>query len=150
MPDCGLIAGKPICRRDMLRQCAAGFGALALTALLGDRAYGATLSSNLRAPHFTPRARNVIFLYMDGGVSQVDSFDPKPRLTADHGKPFALKMEPTQFNNNGNTLGSPWAFRQYGESGLPVSDLFPHIAQFADDLCVVRSMVSDFSEHHSA
>jgi len=150
MPDCGLIAGKPICRRDMLRQCAAGFGALALTALLGDRAYGATLSSNLRAPHFTPRARNVIFLYMDGGVSQVDSFDPKPRLTADHGKPFAMKMEPTQFNNNGNTLGSPWAFRQYGESGLPVSDLFPHIAQFADDLCVVRSMVSDFSEHHSA
>lgn len=126
-----------------------GFGGIALAALLGDKAYGTTTSS-ANPPQFRARARNVIFLYMDGGVSQVDSFDPKPRLTTDHGKPFAMKMEPTQFNNNGNTLGSPWAFHQYGQSGLPVSDLFPHVARCADELCVVRSMVSDFSEHHSA
>jgi len=148
MPACGHFARSPISRRDMLRHCATGFGGLALAALMGDKAYGAATSAN--PPQFGARARNVIFLYMDGGVSQVDSFDPKPRLTADHGKPFAMKMEPTQFNNNGNTLGSPWAFHQYGQSGLPVSDLFPHVARCADELCVVRSMVSDFSEHHSA
>ncbi|MCC6152773.1 MAG: DUF1501 domain-containing protein, partial [Candidatus Hydrogenedentes bacterium] len=149
MPSCGHCAGRPISRREMLRQCAMGFGGIALTALLGDKAYSA-IPSSANPPQFRARARNVIFLYMDGGVSQVDSFDPKPRLTADHGKPFAMKMEPTQFNNNGNTLGSPWAFQQYGQSGLPVSDLFPHVARCADDLCVVRSMASDFSEHHSA
>ena len=64
---------------------------------------------------------------MDGGPSQVDTFDPKPRLTPEHGQPFKMKMEPTQFNNNGNTLGCPWKFKQYGQSGMPVSDLFPHV-----------------------
>jgi hypothetical protein len=138
-------------RREMLRNSANGFGALALAALLGDRAFGAGPGPlAARAPHFAPRAKNIIFLYMDGGVSQMDSFDPKPRLTRDHGKPFAAPMEATQFNNNGNTLGSPWAFRQYGESGIPVSDLFPHVATCVDELCVVRSMVSKFSEHHAA
>lgn len=149
MSSCGHYASRPTSRRDMLRQCAMGFGGIAFAALLGDKAYGASPAS-ANPPQFRARARNVIFLYMDGGVSQVDSFDPKPRLTADHGKPFAMKMEPTQFNNNGNTLGSPWAFQQYGQSGLPVSALFPHVARCADELCVVRSMVSDFSEHHSA
>jgi len=134
----------------MLRRCANGFGALALSALLGDRAFASAAAGAARAPHHAPRARNVIFLYMDGGVSQMDSFDPKPRLNAEHGQPFAMKMEPTQFNDNGNTFGCPWAFRQYGESGLPVSDLFPHIGACADDLAVVRSMVSKFSEHHAA
>ncbi|MEZ6106180.1 MAG: DUF1501 domain-containing protein [Pirellulaceae bacterium] len=87
---------------------------------------------------------------MDGGVSQVDTFDPKPRLTRDNGRPFAMRAEPTQFENNGATLGSPWRFRQYGESGLPVSELFPHVAGQVDRLCVVRSMVSNFSEHNAA
>lgn len=151
MPDCRQWAERPLCRRAMLRECANGFGALALTALLGDKAWGAEArTGGARAPHFPPRAKNVIFLYMDGGVAQMDSFDPKPRLKRDHGKPFAMKAEPTQFDNNGNTLHGPWDFHQHGESGLPVSTLFPHIAQCADDLCVVRSMVSDFSEHHAA
>ena len=87
---------------------------------------------------------------MDGGPSQVDTFDPKPRLTREHGQPFGMKIEPTQFNNNGNTLGCPWKFRQYGQSGIPVSDLFPHVARHVDDLAVVRSMISNFSEHTSA
>ena len=143
----------------MLRQAASGFGGVALLGLLADKAFGAVSNSDprkvfntlaARAPHFQPRARSVIFLYMDGGPSQVDTFDPKPRLTAENGQPFKMKMEPTQFNNNGNTLGSPWKFQRYGQSGLPVSDLFPFVGQCADDLCVVRSMVADFSEHTNA
>jgi hypothetical protein len=137
----------------MLAQSASGFGALALAALLGDKAYGAVPSTNPLAPrlsHFAPKAKSVIFLYMDGGVSQVDSFDPKPRLRAEHGKPFAMKMEPTQFDDNGSTFGNPWDFHQYGQSGAWVSDLFPHVAQCVDDLCIVRSMVSNFSEHNAA
>src|SRR6266404_2201709 len=77
------------------------------------------------------------------GVSAMDSFDPKPLLTKEHGQKFKMKMEPTQFNNNGSTLGSPWEFKNYGQSGLPVSDLFPHIASCADDLALIRSMTSN-------
>ena len=80
----------------------------------------------------------------------MDTFDPKPRLTKEHGQPFKMKMEPTQFNNNGNTLGSPWKFAPGGKSGLPVSDLFPYVRQCADDFCVIRSMTSNFSEHPGA
>jgi uncharacterized protein DUF1501 len=143
----------------MLRQAANGFGGIALLGLLAQRAFGsvvgnppAPLHNSLapRPPHAAPCADSVIFLYMDGGPSQVDTFDPKPRLTREHGQPFKMKMEPTQFNNNGNTLGCPWAFRNYGRSGLPVSDLFPCVGRCADDLCVVRSMVSNFSEHTNA
>src|SRR6185295_9092891 len=79
-----------------------------------------------------------------------DSFDPKPRLDREHGRPFGLRMEPTQFNNNGSTLKSPWAFQSRGNCGMPISDLFPNIARLADDLCVIRSMVSSFSEHTNA
>ncbi len=150
---------RPLTRREMLRQAAGGFGGVALLALLGERAFGNAIlgqapksqnSLEPHAPHFAPRARSVIFLYMDGGPSQVDTFDPKPRLNREHGQPFKMKMEPTQFNNNGNTLGCPWAFRSYGRSGLPVSDLFPQVGRCADDLCVIRSMVSNFSEHTNA
>jgi hypothetical protein len=139
----------------MLARCASGFGALALTALLADRSFGGELKStpnplSPRPPHFAPKCRNVIFLYMDGGPASMDTFDPKPLLTKEHGQPFKMKMEPTQFNNNGSTLGSPWTFRPGGQSGLPVSDLFPHVRQCADDLTVIRSMTSNFSEHTSA
>ena len=92
--------------------------------------------------HHPARARNVIFLYMDGGPSQVDTFDPKPRLDKEHGQPIKMKVEPTQFNNVGTILPSPWAFKQYGESGLPVSDLFPHVGGVADELAVIRSMTN--------
>jgi hypothetical protein len=142
-------------RRQMLRRCAGGFGAVALAALLADRSYGADVVAPSdpfvpRPPHHAPRARNVIFLFMEGGVSQVDSFDPKPLLARDHGKPFKLKTEPTQFNAKGNTLASPWAFKNYGRCGTPVSDLFPNVATCVDDLAIVRSMTSDFSEHAAA
>ena len=132
-------------RRRMLARTSNGFGLFALSALIQDKAFGGS-----PAPHHAPRATSVIFLFMDGGPSQVDTFDPKPRLTAESGKPFAMKREPTQFNNDGNTLGSPWKFARRGKSGLWVSDLLPHIAERADDLCVVRSMTANFSEHTNA
>ncbi|MEZ5304662.1 MAG: DUF1501 domain-containing protein [Verrucomicrobiales bacterium] len=77
--------------------------------------------------HHRPRAKHVIFCYMSGAGSHVDLFDPKPRLAAEAGKPMPVKIERTQFNNNGNILPSPWAFRRYGQSGTEVSDLFPHM-----------------------
>lgn len=134
----------------MLGRCANGFGALALAALSSERAFGGISPMTPRPPHFPARARNVIFLYMDGGPAQMDTFDPKPLLNKEHGQPFKMKMEPTQFNNNGNTFGSPWKFRPGGTCGTPVSDLFPFVRDCADDLCVIRSMTSNFSEHTSA
>ena len=155
---CGRIQSPAVSRRQALKQGALGFGAVALGALLQD--WGSAAPSASERADLTPfapksgqhaaRAKNVIFLYMDGGISQVDSFDPKPRLDRENGKPFGVKIQPTQFNNNGNTLDSPWAFRQYGESGTPVSDLFPNIAQHVDRMAVVRSMTSNFPEHTNA
>lgn len=150
---CGRFQARAVSRREMLERCAGGFGAMAFAALSGRALGEGTATSGLargRLPHQPPRARNVIFLYMDGGPSQMDTFDPKPRLRAEHGRPFGLKMEPTQFNDNGSTLGSPWEFKPGGSCGLPVSDLFPRVRECADELCVIRSMVSEFSEHTSA
>src|SRR5438445_5922905 len=147
---CSAFVKPPLSRRQMLAQCANGFGALALTALLGDAAYGASPADQdplaPKSPHFKAKAKNVIFLFMDGGPSQMDTFDPKPRLAKEHGQPIKVKVEPTQFNNVGTVLQSPWKFKPYGKSGIPVSDLFPHVAQHVDDLCVIRSILSDFSD----
>ncbi len=154
---CCRFAQSPLTRREMLVQCANGFGAVALTALLGDHAFGGPAWSDKSgqgtAPlltHHPPRAANVIFLYMDGGPSQVDTFDPKPRLDREHGQPIKMKVPATQFNNVGTVMKSPWKFRQHGQSGIPVSDLLPHVATCVDDIAVVRSMVSNFSEHTNA
>ena len=149
--SCGNFRPTPVSRRAMLRQAACGFGGVALSAMLGGKTFASGRDVPiLGEPHFPPKVKSVIFLYMDGGPSQIDSWDPKERLTKDNGKPFPAKREPTQFNNAGNTLASPWKFRNYGESGIPVSDLFPNIAQHVDDLAVVRSMTSEFSEHTNA
>ena len=148
---CNNFMSKPLTRREMLGRCAGGFGAVALSSLLADPVYGKAKSPFApRNTHHEPKAKSIIFLYMDGGVSQVDSFDYKPRLEKDHGKPFSAKINPTQFDNIGKTLKSPWNFKRYGQCGLNVSDLFPYIGEMADDLCVVRSMTSKFSEHNSA
>ena len=148
MAHCSNFMSAPTTRREMLARCANGFGGIALASLLANEARANPLAA--KKPHFTPKAKSVIFLYMDGGPSQVDTFDPKPRLTKENGKPFGLKMEATQFNSRGNTLASPWQFKQYGQAGLPVSDLFPKVAKHADKLCVIRSMTSNFSEHTNA
>ena len=153
---CGRFGSAPIDRRAMLAQCANGFGAVALAALLNDRGWGADRGTREgdpmapRPPRFPAKAKNVIFLFMDGGPSQVDTFDPKPRLDREHGQSIQAKVEPTQFNNVGKVLKSPWSFRNRGESGTPVSDLFPHVGGFVDEMAVVRSMVSNFSEHTAA
>ncbi len=143
---CGRFIPTPLTRRDMLLRCANGFGAVALSALLAEEGRAAS------APHFPARARNVIFLYMDGGPSQVDTFDYKPILEKYHGRdPHSIfKVEPTQFNNVGKVMASPWKFRKHGQSGLWVSELFPHVAECIDELCIIRSMVSKFPEHTSA
>jgi hypothetical protein len=155
---CHRYHNLPQSRREMLARCTNGFGGLALTALLTDAAFGAPLkvaapekeSLAPRPPRFAGKARNVIFLFMDGGPSQVDTFDPKPRLDREHGRPIKMKVPATQFDNVGNVLKSPWKFRKYGQSGIPVSDLFPHVGSMADELAVVRSMTADFSEHTNA
>ena len=152
---CQRVQPRPPSRREMLRRCASGFGSVALAGLLHDSGFAAPIAEppdSGRAghgPHHPPRAKHVIFLYMDGGPSQLDTFDPKPLLSEYDGRNPAelFKVEPTQFNNNGNVLASPWRFRQYGESGIPVSDLFPHIATCVDEMAVIRSMVSEFPEH---
>jgi hypothetical protein len=143
----------PLSRRDFLLQAANGFGAVALAALSHDQGRSQSASTNPlapRRPHFQAKAKSVIFLYMDGGPSQMDTFDPKPRLDREHGQPPRFRVEPTQFNNNGNVMKSPWQFPQRGQSGIPVSDLFPNVADCVDDLALVRSMTSNFSEHTNA
>ncbi len=146
---CGRFISMPPSRREMLLRCANGFGAVALAALLAEE--GRTAPA-LSAPHYPARARNVIFLYMDGGPSQIDTFDYKPLLEKYHGRDphRVFKVEPTQFNNVGRVMASPWKFRKRGQSGLWVSDLFPHVAQCIDELCIIRSMTSKFPEHTSA
>lgn len=144
----------------MLSTCGSGFGSLAFVSMLGGLGsacsrvehMSSALSSAISSPHYIPKAKHVIFLYMDGGVSQVDSFDPKPRLAKENGEdPYKkFKVDATQFDNIGKILKSPWAFEQYGECGMPVSELFPHIASCVDDIALVRSMTSDFPEHTNA
>ena len=158
MTHCRNYQPQPISRRDMLRQSAMGFGSLALTHMLTQD--GKAIEDEGRRdskkpflphdPHFPAQAKHVIYLYLDGGPSHVDTWDPKPRLEKENGQPFAMNIEPTQFNNIGKTLASPWKFNQYGESGIPCSDLFKNIAQHVDKMAFVRSMTSNFSEHTNA
>ena len=143
-------------RREMLRQTSTGFGMLALSALMADSSYAA-LSQALtdgplaaKTPPLAPRVKNVIFCYLSGGLSHVDSFDPKPRLAAEAGEPMPFQTERTMFNDDGNIMPSPWEFTRYGQSGIPVSALFPHIGSVADELTVIRSMTAPFMEHAQA
>jgi len=127
-------------RRQMLSKSSTGFGLLALQGLIGQ-------SQVLASPHYTPRAKCVIFCYMSGGVSHVDTFDPKPKLQEMAGKPMPVKVERTQFNNNGNIFPSPFEFQKHGESGIPVSSIFPRTAKMVDEMAVIRSMTSKVNEH---
>jgi hypothetical protein len=152
-----LFLDPRISRRALLRRASNGFGALALGSLLGGpgilAAATAGPTTRPRPSMFRPRARNVIFLFMEGAVSQVDSFDHKPLLTKHHGedpRKAIGRLEKTQFENVGTVMKSPWEFRQHGRSGTWVSSLFPEVARHVDDLCVIRSMTSSFPEHTSA
>jgi len=130
----------------MLAASAGGFGALALAGLLADEARAVPGGQLLPQPHFAPKVKNVIFLFMDGGVSHVDSFDPKPELDKQDGKAFTESKNPTA-DGNRQWLKSPWKFQQHGKCGMPVSELFPHMAKCADDLAVIRSMKADLPIH---
>jgi hypothetical protein len=101
----------------------------------------------VRSPHYAAKAKSVIFLFMDGGPSHVDTFDYKPRLEQDRGKPLPVPMPPSAPNSPSQLMPSLWPFKQHGQSGTWVSDLFPHVAQCVDDMAIIRSMVSDHSEH---
>ena len=160
MSSCRNIV-QPVTRREMLRQCGAGFGMVALASLLGEEAANAAAPAKTKSggapnplapkkPHLRPRAKRVIFLFMHGGPSQVDTFDPKPRLSLDHGKPFPGAKPRVQFAQTGNLLKSPWEFKKYGQSGIEVSDLFPHVGGCVDDLCVIRSLHADNTAHGGA
>lgn len=131
-------------RRELLKSSANGFGLLALSSLLSDPAYGHAPATP--AAHFAPKAKHVIFCFMDGGVSHVDSFDPKPKLAELDGQPVGKVDNPTA-NTNRKWLQSPWKFRQHGECGMPISELFPEIAGCADELAVIRSMKADLPLH---
>lgn len=140
-------------RRNLLKHSAVGFGHLAFSALLGKEAMGReTLHNPLAAqkPHFPARAKRIVFLFMKGGPSHVDTFDPKPLLDRDHGKPLPFDLPEVTFAKQGNLLKSPWKFKRYGESGLPVSELFPQVAQHIDDLCILRSVHGTNPAHGGA
>jgi hypothetical protein len=134
----------PLSRRRLLQRCALGFGSLALSSLLADEA-GAK-----PAPHFPPRAKRVIFLFMKGGPSHLDTFDPKPRLDRDHGKPYPGQKPRVQFAKTGNLLRSPWKFSKFGQSGTAVSELFPHLARCVDDICFIHSLHGTNPAHGGA
>src|SRR5262249_5047592 len=141
-----------ITRRHALRWGACGFGSLAISAMFGEE-NAASVNNPLapKAPHFAPRAKRVIFLYMCGGPSHIDTFDPKPRLDKENGNPVPFQRSLTFSAQHVNgLLKSPFPFQRFGSSGLTVSSLFPHMAQFADDLCVIRSMVGDGVDHGAA
>src|SRR4051812_26761616 len=139
-------------RRDFLHRCGVGFGALGLATLLGPESLGAeTGGLNLnnplvpRRPHFPAKAKRVIHIFANGGPSQVDTFDPKPALDKWHGKPLPLELKTER--KTGAAFASPFKFKNYGRSGLPVSELFPHVAESIDDIAVIRSMTADVPNH---
>jgi hypothetical protein len=141
----------------MLRETAAGFGSLALTALLAGEARAdgspATPSADPlapRPPHFPARARRVIFLFMKGGPSHVDTFDDKPQLRRDDGKPLPFAKPRVQFAPTGMLLASPWKFRPCGRSGIAVSELFPNVARCVDDICFLHSLHGTNAAHGGA
>lgn len=135
---------SPYSRRQFLRNSACGFGSLALAGML---------EGNPLAPRLTPiapRAKRVIFIWMQGGPSQVDTFDPKPRLDRDNGKKIKFYVPRTRKVTEQPVMASPWKFKRHGQSGRAVSELFPHIAEHVDDLCFIHSMHTEGVAHGPA
>ncbi len=131
-------------RREMLQQLGAGCGSLALTSMLHAEEIRHTLA--VKPPHFEPKAKHVIWLFMNGGFSQVDTFDPKPMLTKMHGQPLPGEKVKTD-RAAGNLMASPFKFNRYGKSGIEASEIFPQIGSVIDEFCVIRSMTTDIGNH---
>jgi uncharacterized protein DUF1501 len=140
----------PLSRRELLARCGIGLGTIALAGVLRDaqaaEAPRAVDPLAPRASHFPAKAKHVVHLFMNGGPSQVDTFDPKPELTKYHGKPIPTGNLRTE-RKTGAAMGSPYKFRKYGRSGIEVSDLFAKTAAHVDDMCVIRSMYADVPNH---
>ncbi len=162
MPHPSFSSGRPplrpsrLSRREALRRTAVGFGSLALADLVA-RAGATTRAAATpahplapRAPHFAPRAKRVIFLFMHGGPSHVDTFDHKPALIRDSGKPLPFEKPRVQFAKTGDLRKSPWEFRPHGQCGAMVSDLFPRVGALADDLCLIKSVHGTNEAHGGA
>ncbi|WP_417388699.1 DUF1501 domain-containing protein [Gimesia sp.] len=140
-------------RRQMLKSSACGFGYMALAGLSAEAALKSQSPLMSKTPHFEPRAKRVIFLFMHGGPSHVDTFDYKPRLNKEDGQrlPFkAAKNIEKSSQENLRLMKSPWKFKQRGESGLWISELFENVAEHADDLCVINSMHTNGQSHGQA
>ena len=139
----------PFARRDFLARCGMGFALPALGALCSEDAIAlpATNPMIARGSHFAPKAKRVIHLFMNGGPAHMDTFDPKPELSRWSGKPLPEGRRLGTERKTGAAFGSPFSFRRYGQSGLPVSEIFPHVAKHVDDLCVIRSMRADVPNH---
>ena len=143
---------KPLSRRALLRDGALGFGALGLAGLLSDQAKASNANPlEPKAPHFAPRAKQVIFLFMHGGPSSIDTFDYKPYLKEHDGQALPIKR-PLAFADEepGPLMRNQWEFKPGGQSGIPVSDLFPHVREQVDNLCVIKSMVGEGVDHGAA
>jgi hypothetical protein len=143
-----MFSQQPLSRRELLRTASCGFGYLALASLMAEQAAAESQNPlSAKAPHFTPKAKRVIFMFMQGGPSHVDTFDYKPQLATDDGKPAGQ-----QGNNPASRtfMKSPWEFEQHGESGLYISELFPHLAKHADHLCLLNSLYTDLPNHPQA
>jgi hypothetical protein len=140
----------PFSRRRMLQGSALGFGSLALSALVQAETAKSSSRPAFSETHFSPRAKRVIFLFMKGGPSHIDTFDPKPELQKADGQPLPFAKPRVQFAETGNLLASPWKFQQYGECGQPVSELFPNVAQCVDDICFLHSLHGTNSAHGGA
>ena len=139
----------PFARRDFLSRCGMGFALPALGALCSEDAVALPSTNPMiaRGPHFAPKAKRVIHLFMNGGPAHMDTFDPKPELSRWSGKPLPEGRRLGTERKTGAAFGSPFNFRRYGQSGLPVSEIFPHVAKHVDDLCVIRSMRADVPNH---
>ena len=141
---CFFKSPSPKTRRQMLKQSGAGFGGLALNALLSEESIASKLSPSLA------RTKRVIFLFMHGGPSTLDLFDPKEALSKDNGKPLPYDKPRIVSSKTGNLLASPWKFKRHGQSGASVSELLPNIASISDDLCFINSMHCSNSRHGGA
>src|SRR5579862_4861534 len=142
----------PLSRRDALCRMGNGFGMMAFAGMLSDSLAkaGVTESSDgtlsARKLDFEPKAKRVIFLYMNGGLSHIDSFDHKPALEKYHGQPLPGGSVATE-RKTGTLMKSPFEFKKYGKSGIEVSELFPHVGECVDDICFIRSMYTDIPNH---
>src|ERR1043166_8815146 len=142
---------NPITRREALCRVGNGFGMMAFAGMVAESLARAGVqapdgSIAVGVPHHAPKAKRIIFLYMNGGLSQVDSFDPKPALEKYHGQPMPGGSVATE-RKTGTLLRSPFKFKKYGQCGMDVSELFPLVGECADDICWIRSMYTDIPNH---